>query len=314
MLYDFIRAQTLGAPGVKIRCYATRTEVSTRQQTVIENGVPRSIQAGTTYQVTDFDFFINLGPVYDHPENKANVALFATRPHIPAYRGSLSKTYGRPAPPGAGALISGMTGRKANSTEVSMWERWGQNLYSRGRAPWTPIEGNEELFAEGSVAPGRIALGTRPGTAGTDEEALLGSTTHGEDHHERLLRAWCEQYCSDPGWLKSFTLTKNVWGWDCENLRTAIERAIISAGYQPTANIRIMIELEQQQVVIRPANRLVEAIYTPIVFFFLVITLIYPIIWIWQRWNRYGGGPYSVATATCKFYWFRRRSNSSQTA
>lgn len=122
------------------------------------------------------------------------------------------------------------------------------------------------------------------------------------------LKQWCEAYCADKGLLKSFVLHKGVWGWDMTNLRTAIERAVLSTGYQPTASgssgVQIHIVNEDDKIVVRPNNWLVRATCNPFWYFILWITLIYPMIWIWQRLSPRGGGPYEVAFASyaMKFY------------
>lgn len=85
-------------------------------------------------------------------------------------------------------------------------------------------------------------------------------------------------------------------------LTVAIERAILSTGYQPTADgIKIgFVVSNDEKVTVRPDNWLVRMINHGFYFFLLCITLIYPFIWLWQRCHRLGGGPYQVAVATCE--------------
>jgi len=151
----------------------------------------------------------------------------------------------------------------------------------------------------------RIASLTRRGNAvAADEEALLQHSEAGGA--ETQLKQWCEAYCADKGLLKSFVLHRVLWGWDLNNLRTAIERAILSTGYQPSATgIQVHFSCKtNQKLVVRPNNMLVRATCHPFVFFLLCITLIYPLIWLWQRLSPRGGGPYEVAYVNyaMKFY------------
>lgn len=293
-MYDFIRRETLSPPSLTVRCSAVRNRTADRSETVLQNGQPRQVQAGQQYRVTDFDFFIDLTPIYSHPENNANIALYARPPSEPARRGTFSLTVGGPTDPDGENKP-----RAASSSAVSVWKSWGDFCKKRARAPWGSMKDDEEFWAtRGSDSTGQVSLSTRR----EDEEALL----EGENFTEANLRAWCETFCADQGMLKSFTLRKTIWGWDLVSLRQAIERSILSTGYQPSPDLPIQIrfEVKDDVLVVQDSNWLTRFLLNRFCFFFLIVTLVYPFLWVWQRLSPRGGAPYDVARSTyaMKFY------------
>lgn len=171
---------------------------------VTPEGVPRVVQAGQRYSVSDFDFTIDLTNICSHDDNNASIALFTHSTQTPVRRGGLSRSYGASFAPFAG---SHSFGRTPTREEKSRWEAWEKFRRERGRAPWTDMASDDEFWNQyNRDGTSGVALGGRE----SDEEALLSSQP-GEN--ETALRAWCEAYCSNPGLLKSFKLTKDVWGW-----------------------------------------------------------------------------------------------------
>lgn len=292
-LYDFIRRETLMPPSLTVRCFAFRNRTADHSQTVMQNGQPRVVQAGQQYRVTDFDFHIDLTPIYSHPENNANIFLYAKPSSEPAHRGTFSLTVGGPTE-GEG----GNKPRAASQAAVSVWKSWSEFCKNRARAPWGSLKDDEEFWATRGENSGQLTLSTRR----EDEEALL----EGDAGSEADLRAWCEAFCADPGLLKSFTLRKTIWGWDFVSLRHAIERSILSTGYQPSADtpISIQFQVKDDLLVVQDSNWLTSLIQNRAIFFLLIITLIYPMIWLWQRFSARGGAPYDIARSTyaMKFY------------
>jgi hypothetical protein len=273
---------------------------------VYQNGHARTVRAGEPCTVTDFDFTIDFSSVYSHADNMANVAVGAVPPHLPKHRGTHYLTFA--ASNGAHA------GRRPTSLETSLWNAWTTYLNKRGRPPWLPIEEDEQFLLEystrnrGSFPPGLFARASdRLGPAlPSDEEALLSlPTVEGSD---APLRAWCNTYCADPSLLKSFVIRKDVWGWDMKGVRMAIERAVLSTGFQSGAKgssgVKITLECSDQVINVRPNNLLVRAMNSLFISILMWITLIYPLILIWQRISSRGGAPYEVATISyaMKFY------------
>ena len=98
-----------------------------------------------------------------------------------------------------------------------------------------------------------------------EEEIEVGDVVR-ESVKPGLLQ-WCEVYCRDQALLKEFTMRKVIWGWDLASLETgmsegcmaglivAIRGAISSAGY--TSNhVEVTFELEEEEVIVRPASLL----------------------------------------------------------
>lgn len=273
-LYDFIRAQALRPPTIQIRCSASRMETSARTQTIMRNGVPVQVQAGQPYRVTDFDFTIDLQPVFMHEDTTANVHLLAHGAETASPRGTIDRILGSPAP---------------WSAERRAGEAYAKFRRERGRPMWADMAHDSEFWAQ--YDPDQ-----RPGVRlaePSDEEALLG-----DRRSQDSLRHWCEAYVADPGLLKSFQVTKDVWGWDLANLRGAIERAILSTGYTG-ADDTISVDYKygpDSTLVIRPDN-IVSRIYnySPVIVLILFFWVV-PFIWLWRLLDQHRAGrPYNVA-------------------
>jgi hypothetical protein len=59
VLYDWIRAQALIPPKLKLRCVGAHFEIPHRDEVVQDNGVTRHRRKGQTERVVDFDFFVS---------------------------------------------------------------------------------------------------------------------------------------------------------------------------------------------------------------------------------------------------------------
>ncbi|KLT45980.1 hypothetical protein CC85DRAFT_239767 [Cutaneotrichosporon oleaginosum] len=291
LLYDFIRAEALKAPTVKVRAAAFHWETSQRTQQVVERGIPRQVQAGQRYRVADFDFTIDLSKVVAHESNSANISLFTLPTTIPARRGTMGRTFGASIAPFPGAKS---VGRSPTREEKGRWDAYAKFRHERGRAPWSDIA-NDEEFWTGYNRDGRgIALGGRE-----DEEALISSQPAEND---TALRAWCEAYTADSGPMKCFKLTKTVYGWDIAALRKAIMGAIHSTGYiaEDEQSITVDITVSEGDVVVRPPNFFSKYYYgsgAAHVFLMMLFWWAVPFLWLWQRLDPRAGGPYDVAVA-----------------
>ena len=151
-----------------------------------------------------------------HPENLANVHLFALGPEAPALRGTFKHS-----PPSNGAW--------------SDWESWRMD---RGLPRWSNMWENKDFW------DGRgKGKATQPIALADEEAELEGAGLLGEAEGEPGLREWCERYTADPGLLKEFRLRKGIWGWEFSGLTTgmstgwtsaeclAVKGAITSTGY-----------------------------------------------------------------------------------
>jgi len=84
-----------------------------------------------------------------------------------------------------------------------------------------------------------------------------------------------------------------IYGWDLNTLEAAILAAIKSTHYNGD-RIEVKFESGHQTVIVRPNTRISRAISNPWLKFLLIITLIYPCIWLFQRFHRRGGGRWAV--------------------
>lgn len=135
----------------------------------------------------------------------------------------------------------------------------------------------------------------------TDEEALLSSQP-GEN--DTALRAWCEAFVADQGLMKSYKLSKVVYGWDLANLRKAIITAILSTGYQPAedGSINVDFQYADAEIVVRPDNMVSKIYYQPgflYVMFMILFFWAMPFFWLWQRVDTArASGPYEISIAS----------------
>lgn len=203
-------------------------------------------------------------------------------------------------------------GRTPSREEKKRWDAYAKFRRERGRAPWSDIATDDEV----SLGRGALFLANmqfwaqynRDGTPGvvlggreSDEEALLSSQP-GEN--DTALRAWCEAYIADPGLMKSFRLSKTVYGWDLASIRKAIITAILSTGYQATDDGGITVDFHfsaDSEVLVRPDNFFSRYYFQPgfvHVIFMMLFFWVVPFIWLWQRVDTArASGPYEVANA-----------------
>ncbi len=187
VLYDFLRAQTLIHPLVKIHCIGIHFETPERDEVVQDRGGHRHRRKGQPERIVDFDFTIDLSPVLIHPENLANIHLSVLTPEVPAFRGTFKHS-----PPFKG-----------------VWREWEMFRLDRGLPVWTDMRGCKEFWETRGKGKNTIALSDEE--AELEGEGLLGQET---------LHEWCERYAADPGLLKESRLRKGIWGWDFAGLTT----------------------------------------------------------------------------------------------
>ncbi|KAL7421438.1 hypothetical protein Q5752_004324 [Cryptotrichosporon argae] len=259
VLYDYIRSLALRPLDTRIRLFGTHTVTAPVAETVYENGVPRQVRVGETYTVTDFDFIVPLSSVAC-----GDGVLWTTPPGQPARRG--------------GHALSVRTGGgdyQLGWVEARTWTKWEDERRKKGLPGWVKIH----------YSPGAGEI-----SADLETQALINEEDVGLDR--RALREWCEAFVRDPGYLKEFRVKRDAWGWDWDRLVSALDGAVKSTGY--TGNWKVKVD-NRDVATVRPNNWLSRAVHAPWIFAILCVTLVYPLIWIWQRLHRLGGGVYDVA-------------------
>ncbi|KAK0233117.1 hypothetical protein IW262DRAFT_1328758 [Armillaria fumosa] len=171
----------------------------------------------------------------------------------PAYRGRMFKE----------TDLSGK--RKARWKERRAFRSWIKDRDARGFPPWIS-----------SIQ----ATDTYPTLE--DSTVLRSSKT---------LRAWADEYCASPKYLKEFVYVKSVYGWNLRNLESAVRSIIKSSLY--TGDLEVNFETSGK-VYIRPDNRLSRTLSNKWLKFLSIILFIFPFIWLFKRFHSKGGGRWEV--------------------
>ncbi|WVF65747.1 hypothetical protein IAT40_000479 [Kwoniella sp. CBS 6097] len=311
VLYDFIRAQAMTPPNVKIVCKGMHTETVEQSGIVMENGVNVHKNRGETRTVIDFDFTIDLSDIIDHPSNITHIQLRAVPPDIAAHRGTHLARYGATFAPattqdhhrhrhaGYQSLVGGYgptdVGRAATFGERSDRDAWNVFRMKKGIPGWIKMQDNPEFWESRHKGKAALQLGA--------EDVQGADLERGERAPEQPpaarpeLRDWCEKFCADRGPLKEFWLQKGIYGWDIQGLTSAISGAILSTGYQSNF-VNVALDVEPTTVIVRPSNIWTRAIGNPFIYFLSWVSLIYPLIWILKHMIPKAGAPYQVALAS----------------
>ncbi|WVQ81643.1 hypothetical protein IAT38_003767 [Cryptococcus sp. DSM 104549] len=328
-LYDFIRVQAMEPPKIFVRCAGRHRETCEHAMTVWENGVSVRKRQGEIRTVEDFNFTIDLSSIINHPENNAHIHLSSADPWVPTYRGSHRKTYAASFAPvihrsrrhrhhaggeayqtllsedGNGELAHSAVepGRSPTRAEQKEWDAWTTYRNNKGIPRWVRMDevpdwraGQKGKQRQGAGTTAPSATGAETGPIRLEEEGrdVEQGRPSAEGERKADLKEWCRAFCADKGLLKEFVLSKGTRGWDVEGLRSAITDAIVSTGY-PAENLFVSIDSGCDSVVVRSNNWLSRSLGNGFIYFLAWITLLYPLIWIWQRLHPLGGAPWNVA-------------------
>ncbi|KAF7985357.1 hypothetical protein HWV62_6581 [Athelia sp. TMB] len=254
-LYRFLLSQAPVRPTFLLHCIGTHDE--TRFRTVCHkdnNGKYRERTESYTETIVDFDFRIDLGQ-----HLLPNPVHWSVPDGEPAYRGRMVREV--EVPPSE-AHVLGRTRRKAKRAEVKLSKSWQSERTARGLPPWA---------ARSSPA---------------DLESASGLQS------SKSLRNWADTYCASPKILKEFTYTKAVHGWDLDALTAAVRACVLSTHY--SGNVRISCDVSADKIYVRPDNRLARVLSNGWLKLLLMVTLIYPFIWLFRRFHSHGGGRWEV--------------------
>jgi hypothetical protein len=167
------------------------------------------------------------------------------------------------------ALVLGNARRKATRSEIKMFKAWQDERTERGLPPWVGSESRWHGHGDSMVM---------------DESDGLRSS--------KTLRNWADEYCASQKYLKEFTYEKVVHGWNIDTLKSAIRTTIASTSY--AGNISVSFEYTSNKICVRPDNRLSRILSNPWIKFLMIITLIYPFVWLYKRFHSRGGGRWEV--------------------
>lgn len=86
-----------------------------------------------------------------------------------------------------------------------------------------------------------------------------------------------------------------IHGWNFDALEAAVVAAVKSTYYQGSLSVRF--ETHSDQIHVRADHWLARALSDKWIKFLLIITLIYPLIWLFKRFALSGGGKWGVCGA-----------------
>ncbi|KAK0245724.1 hypothetical protein EDD85DRAFT_29238 [Armillaria nabsnona] len=171
----------------------------------------------------------------------------------PAYRGRMFKE------------MDSSGKRKARWKERRAFRSWIKDRDARGLPPWiSSIQATDTYLT-------------------LEDSTVLRSS--------KTLRAWADEYCASPKYLKEFVYVKSVYGWNLCNLESAIRSIIKSSLY--TGDLEVNFETSGK-VYIRPDNRLSRTLSNKWLKFLSIIFFIFPFIWLFKRFHSKGGGRWEV--------------------
>ncbi|KAF8560332.1 hypothetical protein OG21DRAFT_1502637 [Imleria badia] len=175
----------------------------------------------------------------------------------PAYRGRMFREVG----------IGGEK-HKVKRAELDAAKAWEKERDSRGFPPWI---GSDYAWRE-----------DQPHVM-HNNSVLKSSWT---------LRQWADDYCSSRKSLKEFEYHKVVYGWNFDALKAATRSVIISTHY--AGDLEVSFETSNSIISVRSHNHLSRALSNGWIKFLLIITFIYPFLWLFRRFHRRGGGIWRV--------------------
>ncbi|KAG6336679.1 hypothetical protein ID866_2426 [Astraeus odoratus] len=158
--------------------------------------------------------------------------------------------------------------RKATRAERKAADAWEDERARRGFPPWI---GSDYTWREDQPAIMHI------------DSVLKSSWT---------VRRWADDFCSSGKYLKEFDYEKVVYGWNFDAIISATQALIKSTYYR--GDIQVRFETSHSLVSVRSENRLSRALSNGWIKFLLIITLIYPFVWLFRRFHHRGGGSWKV--------------------
>ncbi|KAF5384853.1 hypothetical protein D9615_001503 [Tricholomella constricta] len=108
----------------------------------------------------------------------------------------------------------------------------------------------------------------------------------------KTLRQWADEYCASQKYLKEFVYDKVLYGWNLQQLESAVRSSITSTMYH--GSLEVEFQRCGSKVYIRPDNTLSRMLSNKWLKFLSIILLIFPFIWLFKRFHSRGGGRWEV--------------------
>ncbi|KAF6766061.1 hypothetical protein DFP72DRAFT_985233 [Ephemerocybe angulata] len=171
--------------------------------------------------------------------------------------------------------IEAVTKRAAKRKEKKARSRWVEEVSAKGLPPW--CEERDLGRGSGSSNPWVESL------AEIEKSPLRSSKT---------LRQWADEYCASPKRLKEFVYVQELYGWNMEQIESAIRSTILATPYN--GDLEIHFTKHRSKIYIRPDNGLSRMLSNKWLYFLSIIFLIFPFIWLFKRFHSRGGGRWEV--------------------
>ncbi|KAF8807378.1 hypothetical protein BYT27DRAFT_7164905 [Phlegmacium glaucopus] len=252
-LYRFLLSQATSSPSHRISCRGTHSESRYRWVTERDtNGHSRSRQETYTETVVDFDFCIDIVP-----NSPVDPVQWSVADDEPAYRGLMVREFEGSVGTGRGV---------AKGQKLKDYKKWVEKRNGLGLPPW--VREMDTDITDGSI----VHL-----------VSLRSSKT---------LRQWADEYCASPKYLKEFVYKKVLYGWNMQQIESAIRSTIKSTPYN--GSLQINFTPYGSKVYIRPNNAVSRMLSNKWLKFLSIILLIFPFIWLFKRFHSRGGGRWEV--------------------
>lgn len=303
-LYRFILARAQRPPFMRVHIGGTHTEHKTRWVTrTNHDGRSRQELENYSETVTDFSFCVDIKPViYTTRSSDGTVSgpvpidpiHWSVGDHIPAYRGKMVKEIEAVSVPGLGGVRREK--RAAKRKEKKARSRWVEEVSAKGLPPWCEERdvdfesGNTSslMTLNGSMSP---QLGRGSGSSNPWVESLA-EIEKSPLRSSKTLRQWADEYCASPKRLKEFVYVQELYGWNMEQIESAIRSTILATPYN--GDLEIHFTKHRSKIYIRPDNGLSRMLSNKWLYFLSIIFLIFPFIWLFKRFHSRGGGRWEV--------------------
>lgn len=265
-LYRFLLSQAEICPFHRLHCRGTHSE--TRQRWITERdsqGRTRSRQESYSENVVDFDFCIDISP-QSSPDNRASVPVhWSVADDEPAYRGKMVREYE------ASQSSDGwtQTRRKTPRNQVEQYKNWVKRRTELGYPPWVREEGVDNELVDPSLLPHFNGL-----------------------RSSKTIREWADDYCASPKYMKEFVYEKVLYGWNMQQIESAVRSTIEAAPYNGCLTVEFTPH--RSKVYIRPDNKVSRMLSNKWLRFISIILFIFPFIWLFKRFHSRGGGRWEV--------------------
>ncbi|KAJ2920306.1 hypothetical protein MD484_g247, partial [Candolleomyces efflorescens] len=299
-LYRFILARAQRPPFTRVHIKGSHTEHKTRWVTRTGNdGRSRQELENYTETVTDFSFYVDIKPA-TYTTRTTDGAVGGPIPiepihwsvadNVPAYRGKMVKEVEEVKIPGMGGIR--MEKRKAKRKERKVRDKWAEEVSGRGLPPWCE---EREIDLEGGRPSSLVLAGSMSPQLTSASSPWVESLAEIEQHplrSSKTVRQWADEYCASPKHLKEFVYTQELYGWNMQQIESAIRSTVQATPYN--GSLEISFTKHRSKIYIRPDNRLSRMLSNKWLKFLSIILLIFPFIWLFKRFHSRGGGRWEV--------------------